>query len=198
MKKIIAVLACAVLMISGTFAIGLSAGLGGQFDFGFVSTETELLGATSKDSDSSSILGFYGFIDATYVEVDIGMLFDKDDDLDSSLTILNLALYGKYPFKLGMISLYPMLGIDYQICVAMDPEPIGVDKADLNNLWFKLGGGLDINFGRLFVRGNALFGIKLHNKFEKDLIDLMDTSVSSLSIFTTGLDLRLAIGYRFL
>ncbi|ULQ58862.1 hypothetical protein K7I13_10010 [Brucepastera parasyntrophica] len=194
MKKLAAVLMCAVLMVSGTFAIGLSAGLGGQFDLTFLSEEL----GSDKETYAGSYFGAYGFVDLTYLEFDIGVLFGSTDFYTLDFTFMNLGLYAKYPFKLGFITLAPMIGIDYQITLALDPEPYGYSKADFNTLWVKLGAQLDINLGRLFIRGTALFGIETKNVIESDLLDYASLLGVDYGIFKSGLDFKAAIGYRFL
>jgi hypothetical protein len=74
------------------------------------------------------------------------------------------------------------------------------DPGDLNALWFKFGGGLDYSFSdRVYLRGEALYGLRLSNKFEDDLVDYLKyegaTSVDTL--LGHGIEIKAAIGYRF-
>jgi hypothetical protein len=60
---------------------------------------------------------------------------------------------------------------------------------DYNALWFKFGGGFDFNLTQaLFIRTNALFGLRLPNQRE------MDTHNVSVGY---GPELRVALGWKF-
>jgi opacity protein-like surface antigen len=214
-KKSLVVFIIAALAASGIFAqeqnqgqpkgFSLSAGagalIGGDFGGGF------------KKGDSKTKMPYFGgggflFLDATYAELSFGILggggkWGGDDTVDATITNLNIGLLGKYPFAINeKLSLFPLLGIDYQITVAAkaDGEKYeGFDgdgkPSDLSALWFKLGGGLDYDItSNLYLRGELLYGLRLPNKSEKDAKD-DDSSIDIL--LGHGLNVKFAVGYRF-
>jgi hypothetical protein len=162
----------------------LSAGAGGLFVMGF---------GGSYDGDDTKKLsldlggGGFAFLDATFVELSVGYVHgrtslmtetgnQKTKDSDA-FSVLDIGLLGKYPISLGKISLFPLLGANYQHIFSQEDE----------NIWrLQFGGGMDYKFTeKLYVRGEALFGVRL--PWEHD----------------NGLDLhidyrtRLAFGYIF-
>ena len=67
------------------------------------------------------------FFDATYIQVSIGYMFingghltttvngsSSSSDVSGSLSYLTFAAYLKYPFDIGPIELFPLLGIEYR------------------------------------------------------------------------------------
>jgi hypothetical protein len=162
----------------------LSAGAGGLFVMGF---------SGSYDGDDTKKLsldlggGGFAFLDATFVELSVGYAYgrtslmtetssQKKKDSDA-FSVLDVGLLGKYPIGLGKTSLFPLLGVNYQR--VFSPED--------GNIWrLQFGGGMDYIFTeKLYVRGEALFGVRL--PWEND----------------NGLDLhidyrtRIAFGYIF-
>jgi len=115
--------------------------------------------------------------------------------VDISFINLNIGVLGKYPIPLSdAITLFPAAGIDYALVFwGQDKEDGGKTRkwdgkkgtiyegdgriqemdnpkaGDFSALWFKFGAGLDIDMNdRLFVRSEALYGIRLTNKVEID------------------------------
>jgi hypothetical protein len=143
------------------------------------------------------------------VELNVGMLFggmtdgdaDRNWDDDSlSLSFLTLGLFGKYPIAVGGATVFPMLGVqmDMNLSATYEGNDIFEDSSDLadafNRLWVKLGIGADISLSdSVFIRPALLYGINFGSKFIRDLKSEMD----DMSSFHHGLDLRLAIGFRF-
>jgi opacity protein-like surface antigen len=163
--------------------------------------------------------GGYVFLDATYAELSFGFFGGggnaKSDipgvpfDTDIGITNLNLGLLGKYPFAVGeKLSVFPLLGIDYQIAVAVKQDGKKVDdipgfggsSVDFSALWFKFGGGLDYAVtSNIFARCEALYGLRLPSKFEKDLKDDFsgNPGVDVKTRLGHGITVKLAAGYRF-
>jgi opacity protein-like surface antigen len=244
-KRSLAIVVVAVLAASGIFAqenekpktaFGISAGVGGFIggDFG---GGAEATASWSGQSGSLKVDipyfggGGYAFFDATYAELSFGFYSgggtskmttegffgDSTDETDISVTSLNIGLLGKYPFRLGnKLSIFPLLGIDYQIVIALkqdgdDYEGLDGDDGgpgDFSALWFKLGGGLDFAVTeKLYLRGEALYGIRLANTGEGDIKDMFDTQskpvkdaggdVETKTLLGHGLTVKLAVGYRF-
>ena len=77
---------------------------------------------------------------------------------------------GPLPFALGPVSLFPLLGIEYDLNLYLK-DADGTDlkagltdqeKADLNQFWFKAGAGADfVVYKGLYVRPLVLMGFKL-------------------------------------
>jgi hypothetical protein len=229
MKKITAVLLVLVCVSAALSAqdFGLSAGGGGLFNANFTSLVLTDDGKNNKASDKNSYQvggGFYAFFDATYAEATVGMLFgnfnsDGSNSKGINTTALTLGVYGKYPIGIAGFSLFPMLGIEGQINVAASYDGKAAEGKYLEEFnkqfsffWFKAGVGADIPIAtNLFLRGEALYGIRLNTENERNTIngvskDKLDefgdligtTSYKAYSaIVGHGLDIRLAIGYRF-
>ncbi|MDR0568642.1 MAG: hypothetical protein LBG87_05500 [Spirochaetaceae bacterium] len=227
MKKFSALFVVLTMCGAALFAQGfsLSAGLGGNFtaDFSSYFAKEDAYKDLVKDMNQHLLGGgFYVYFDATYVEADVGLLFgnqnaDKQDNFTDvqkkgfGVTALKLGLFGKFPIHLGAFSLFPMLGVDGQIFLGGkfygEDIPDGSKDAfnDMfNQLWFKLGVGADIPLpvleGKLYIRPELLYGIRLNSKAESDALDssVGDKKLSDyVSILGHGLDVRLAIGYKF-
>jgi len=147
--------------------------------------------------------------DATYAEANIGLLFGgmKSEGSDTTIDVsyLTLGLLGKYPFDLGSFTLFPMLGIqlDFGLSMKYEGNDVIADssaRADfMNRFWIKFGVGADFDFAnfnltdsslmeRLYLRPSFLYGINFGSKNDRD---------SDTSSFHHGLDIRVAVGYRF-
>jgi hypothetical protein len=122
------------------------------------------------------------------------------------------------------MSVFPLLGIDYQAVLSAkiddkdenpvsfggDEEPKKIASSDFSALWFKLGGGMDFAITeKLYLRCEALYGIRLANTFETDTKDMVDKAVKNMkdndpeiksdvkTLLGHGLTVKLAVGYRF-
>jgi len=189
--------------------------------------------------------GGYAFFDATYAELSVGYFSGKlkpkfkgsakvlgvEMPIDPEeyaaiptvkISSLNIGLLGKYPIAImDNLSLFPLLGIEYQAALSVKDGDSGEeyrrpnsdgsdgDKApgDWSSLWFKAGVGMDFSFTEsLYLRLNVLYGLRLPSKAEKDYVDLMKTmaaaesagmSVDAKTLLGHGLTAKLAIGFRF-
>jgi opacity protein-like surface antigen len=228
-KKSLVVFIIAALAASGLFAqereqgqpksfisAGAGALIGGDFGGG-----VEFSGGGSVYKLETPYFGGGGFLffDATYAELSFGILAGggkikvpdmMGGDTDSTITNLNIGLLGKYPFAINeKLSVFPLLGIDYQITVSRkidgDEYERNIDGSDgkpvdFSALWFKLGGGLDYDItSNVYLRGEALYGLRLANKMENDLKDAFDDmgASDSKTRLGHGLTVKLAVGYRF-
>jgi opacity protein-like surface antigen len=204
----------------------LSAGGGGLFgaNFSYWGVDDESLGALNRYDTTSMGGGLYGFFDATYAELNVGLLFGKTgednsaalnpDDPANTLT-LRFSLYGKYPFAVSeMFTIFPMIGAEYDLALwaaknegerTMDyrditfPVSAGNQNADaveaLSALWFKAGIGMDTHFtDHVFMRMELLYGVRLNNQNEKYLLDVRPDADFALG---HGGDFRIAAGYQF-
>jgi hypothetical protein len=217
-KRIILALMILTLTAGGAFAqIQLSAGAGGNFAVSWDSIEYSQAGFTMEGLLTTVGGGFFAFFDATYVEADVGMLFGTQsmkqtvggssaDTEGPSVSFLTLSLYGKYPFDLGICTLFPMLGIQYDIGLSAKQEINGTTyEADsdalgdaLNKFWIKLGVGADFNLSeKLYLRPVILWGINFGTKDNNDAVDAAEKGGIDVSTFYHGLDIRVALGFKF-
>jgi hypothetical protein len=204
---------------SGGF--GLSIGGGGLFTADFTSWTIPDL--DPKDShDSTTAGGGFGlFFDATYVEVDLALVFGSTDATNKDFeyvnpintTALRIGALGKYPISLSdKVTFFPLLGLDWHIVLdaTQDGEKLydsdakdsdGNDTSatnELSALWIKLGVGADFALtDKLFLRGEFLYGLGLNNKSERDQIkswkDKYDKTATALD---HGLDVKVLVGYK--
>lgn len=155
--------------------------------------------------------GGFAYFDATYAEVSVGFFVGGGDMVMKgggteekkpwTLSSLNLGLLGKYPIALSdALTLFPAVGIEYQVVLSakVDGETVknkgGDDAAgDFSALWIKAGVGLDVQLtSKLYFRGEALFGVRLANKFEKDRAE--GDIKTKLGL---GPTVKLGVGYKF-
>ena len=221
-KKGLIVVVLAAFGAAGVFAQGLSlsAGVGGLIggDFGG-GVEGSAGGQSVKYETPYFGGGAFAFFDATYAELSLAFLggggkfkFTSpggDTDQDFSIANFNIGLLGKYPFAINdKLALFPLLGIEYQIALdeKMDGEKYeGFDgdgkPGDFSALWFKFGGGLDFAVTeKIYLRFEALYGIRLENQAEKDLEDYFKAMVPGIdtkALLGHGLIAKLAAGYKF-
>jgi hypothetical protein len=134
----------------------------------------------------------------------------KDEEPNYLITQLNLSLLGKYPFAIGeKFTIAPLLGVDFQIALSNKDDKITKDikKAAGNNnkapslgdfwnsLWVKAGVGADYSLtDTLYLRCEALYGIKLNSVYEKDQAKYWTEDFKGIK---NGVDARLGVGYRF-
>ena len=136
--------------------------------------------------------------------------------------MLGLSFLGKYPFNLTeKISLFPLLGIEYQVSISQRRRPSGgfiydringlqeedkdgqaFEKSIWNSFWINLGVGTDFIIVKgLFVRGELLYGFRLMTPYEKDGLEqtkvIIGDNDPKLAGLTSGPSLRLGVGYRF-
>ena len=205
MKKIMLALLIIILAAASVFAFDMSAGLGGNFSVNFDSYKYD-----GKDIASQRTIGggFFALFDATFAEANVGLLFGsmkqehdgKWDDDALSLSYLTLALYGKFPISLSGFSLFPLLGIQFDLCLSAKQEGEIIFDNPLmrqdffNRFWIKLGAGADFNLTeKLYLRPSFLYGINFGSVNDRDV----KNNNSKESSFHHGLDVRLAMGFRF-
>ena len=194
MKKLLPVI---LLLCLATAAFGLEFSAGGGMTVGGFSQAAYfepywvLISVDSfKSVETNAPIDFSAFFDATYAVASVGFrmngnthtktttilgasTFTNDDDDHYRSGFLSLSLLGKYPFTLGPLSLFPLLGIEYDLILYYKDETgADLDTTDLSQFWFKLGVGADIVLYKgLSVRPQALLGFKLHNQDERDWIE---------------------------
>jgi hypothetical protein len=176
--------------IGGDFGGGLGGDFGGNIEINYTA-----LGSTKTTIDIPYFGGGgYAFLDAKYAELTLGIYRGsgklrmkqeaKDDssffiqqESDISIINFNIGLSLKYPFEINKISIYPLWGIGYHIALSVKDdgnEYTNLDgkesPGDFSALWFNFGGGADYLFTeKIYLRFEALYGIRLPTRYENDL-----------------------------
>jgi hypothetical protein len=205
MKKISLILLLVVLVTAGAFAKeGLFAlGGGAFFDMDWnhgVEAGGDFIGKNSKN------FGGYAFLDIKYLELNAGMAYgviqgvlkgsgsSTHVDLDNQFQV-GFSLLGKYPFGIGPISLFPLLGVSCNMVLPGDKIK------DMSQFGFLGGAGVDIKLKKLFLRGELLFNIRLPNNEMSDLRDFLNALPGSAqdakTTFGLGPTIKVGLGYRF-
>ncbi len=121
------------------------------------------------------------------------------------MSYLTLGGLLKYPFKVGPVTLFPLLGVEYDVNLVHGAtdyfEPQGITTPitpDFNQFWIKGGVGADISLGqRLYIRPEALYGIKLLNSAEQAYVtQVQQLGATNVSAGYSTLDFSLLLGYK--
>jgi hypothetical protein len=201
MKKLIVLLVLAVAVSTTAFALPdfhLSAGLGGSFVGAFTTIDGE-----SEEGDNFFGGGVFGFFDATYAELDLGVRFGANDgDPSTSLTYFSFGVLGKFPIGLTeKLVLFPALGIDFDLLLGSNTDGESNSRADwedfadlgdetlfslgMDRLSLDVGGGVDFYIlKQLYLRGEVLWAFQLN--YAEDSKQ-----------FTHGPVIKLGVGYTF-
>ena len=151
--------------------------------------------------------GLWGFVDARFAELSIALLggplfidiWDDwgSDSLDGLFLALDISLLGKFPFNLGRVTLFPLLGVGYNAVLTtfFDYDDIGdFSSSDFNTFRIQAGFGLDINFSQsLFLRTSFLGAYRFTNRFIRD-IRAHQEAIPGVSTSTFGLGGTVKIG----
>ena len=207
-KKMVLALLMAALLAGGVFAQNFRLSAGGGVSIIPSFGETIYDGKPQDGSKSTGFdFGINAFFDATYVEVNLGLLFGsqkwgEDDDKGFGTTTLLLGVVGKYPISLSdKFVFFPFLGIDYSINLGAWSDGAEVVDSDyfkkderFNALSILLGVGIDFSLTKaLYLRAEAGYGIVLNTKAEADTV-----SHDSKYVFFKGrIPIKLALGFRF-
>jgi hypothetical protein len=221
MKKVV----CVIILAAAAAGTGtvwgfdlpefqLAAGVGGFFSLepgGGV--EGKELAGDKKITKFMFGGGAYGFFDATYVEVSAGFglgalnriteVYGSSDEDKGSYMEVSIAVLGKFPFVLASrLSLFPLLGAEYRLCLSAKYENGDQYIADgqeapldLSAIWIRVGCGLDFAFtANFFLRAELIYGIRLTSKEEDDL---KNTLSDGKTLLGHGGVAKAGIGYRF-
>jgi hypothetical protein len=188
MKKIIGLLVV-LLLSTGAFAQDISISAGAAVNFMYwVNSQSDDSGGPEVNQDMGwSALSAGAFVDLTYVMVNLSYAFTlgspgvtisvdgtKDNAAsdaataaaeDYSASYLVITVLGKYPFDVGGVVIFPMLGAEYQLNLTLydddtDLKDTFSDDADasLNDLYLLAGVGADFDITEsLYARVMALF-----------------------------------------
>ena len=169
--------------------------------------------STTLPGSSLDHFGFGGFIfaDAKFVELAIGLAGGESSwnvaglSQDGSISSLDFSLLGKLPIGGKVFSIFPLLGIGYNVVLSSKVDVLGKtvdfpgkDKAsDLSVFRITAGVGSDIGIVQnLFIRTEVLgyLGL-LQAKYIRDMYPAYGEAGSGIRPF--GITAKLAVGYRF-
>lgn len=225
MKKKTALLLAMAVLAAGSLAAQMSFGAGGYVDGDFGGGYKVSISNMGYSTEAEVKLPYFGgggyvFFDLMFAELSFGVFAGggtmsmlnettgsptASGEADLSYNNINFGLLGKYPLPLSeALSVFPLLGIDCLISTSVKEKSSSEeysDSGDFSSFWFKLGGGVDFAVARnIFVRLEALYGLRLANIYEKDLIDAAKAAGASGESKTRlghGLTIKLALGYKF-
>jgi len=225
-KKIVLTLLLAAFVVGGAFAqIGMSIGGGAFFDFS--GNNGVKYTGDNKDFDGyytgirNLSIGAFGFFDVTYAELSVNFAYGslspavsgkymgetlklskEEEDIKTSVMQFGFSVLGKYPINMEGVTIFPMLGVDYNIVLSgkskyKDEEETMKSPGDYSQFGFLGGIGADINIsGPLFVRLEGLLHMRLPSKVMKDSIkgEMKNDLKATWGI---GPQIKVAIGYKF-
>ena len=203
-KLLIAVMIFIFVLFVLPAQVNLSAGGGFLLDVSMGnSIKADISGFSHSVTDNKTSFGVFVFFDAIFAEVDVYFLFGRSNMTGTGLlkgsgvgkyntTELGFNVLGKYPFLFGQISVYPLVGVSYNIVLSVEGESAG--SGDYNQLGILGGTGIDFIMGRrLYIRGEALLHIRLANKAMKKLADEKGGKTTP----GLGPQIKIGVGYRF-
>jgi hypothetical protein len=162
--------------------------------------------------------GLYLFFDAGYVEAFAGYsagggrwkspaaTLPQDSLPDMARSYINIGAFAKYPVAAGSVKLFPLIGIDYEASLSGerkydDGREIELDEPT-SAVWFKLGGGGDLELGGgAYIRAELLYGWRTANDYENKMLDLnVKKNPNSGGLKTMaggGLSFKAGVGVKF-
>jgi hypothetical protein len=215
MKRLAAVMALVLVLGAEAFALDLSAGGGVYFAQTYSYAKKE--GYDAVHSIGNNNFGAVLFFDAAYAELGLnlggynyGFSAIGSDNFSYTRGFngfnLGFSLYGKFPFTVGSVKLFPLLGMDSQLGLAYLDDQLNELRtrrndlskgtaADLyNSAWIKFGAGVDADLTKsLYLRTTFLYGFKFYSTKESDLKDDLDIK----DLVYSGPTFRIAVGYKF-
>jgi len=159
------------------------------------------------------------FFDAVYAELFFGYAAgdgqwgsnsapDKSDLPYMPRAYIDIGVFGKYPFRYGRISFFPLVGGGYEAAIsgkikyADHDDEVPFDGSDdkpeassLSASWFKFGAGIDFAMGKsVYLRAEAVYGLRGSNKFEHFGVDHKPADVSDGLSAASGSSFAIKIG----
>ncbi|MDR0785954.1 MAG: hypothetical protein LBE74_08785 [Treponema sp.] len=159
-------------------------------------------------------IGAYFFFDLMYAEINMSIFHasinnnniskneyvlngnvvysnDSNTGWEGARALLNIGILGKYPFMINRFTIFPTLGIEYQLWITGNNNN-SITSGDIsgnNSLWIRAGGGFDYEINRsLFLRSMIHWSFKTYNKNEAS---------DKFDYFTHGPSIQIGIGYKF-
>jgi hypothetical protein len=215
MKRLAALMALVLVLGAEAFALDLSAGGGVYFAQTYSYAKQE--GYDGIHSIGNNNFGALFFFDATYAELGLNLggynygfsaIGPNDISYVEGFNGFNLgfSLYGKFPFTVGSVKLFPLLGLDSQLGLSYLDDQLNELRTRRNDLskgtaadyynsaWIKFGAGVDADLTKsLYLRTTFLYGFKFYSIKESDLKDDLDIK----DLVYSGPTFRIAVGYKF-
>lgn len=165
-----------LLAAAGAFGLGFAYGGGGSFNISpvkFSGTYSD----TTKDVRSHVSLTARQFLDATYILVEVGYALNRGSTEATAaatstafaavLTGVSVGAAVKYPFDLGPVAVFPIVGVEYVRNLSYTDDKdnnlkrtLAGPPSALDELWLKGGVGVDIYLGPIFIRPLVEAGFK--------------------------------------
>ncbi len=218
-NKILSLGVVAVLMGSALFAVEPT--FGAVVSLSGISDTLEATDGVDTLSSKESLteFKFSGFADLTYAQFQIGYssivsgeveieypgVGTATGDFEGTLTYLTFGAFGKYPYKLGSLTVFPLLGLEYKLNLAAEDadgndlkkDATSKEKSDLNELWIKAGAGADFKISeKVYVRPSLVLGYRFLSELEQDIIADWDDMGVDASVTALGADFNLAVGFK--
>jgi len=222
MKKSITILILLALVTGGVFAQGINFGYGLLYDGSWNNgTKAGYMGYDFYGGVINNSFGGFLYLDSTYVELDFSISFGLVDittkvngyGLDETnqqklgdAVQFGISLLAKYPFELGRITLFPLVGISYNMFISLvDGRTVYSDPEVLNQFGVLAGIGADFFYsGSLYLRVEGLFQLRFASEYQRDLADYLKAEFASYSIHTDfkttlgmGPVIKIAFGSKF-
>jgi hypothetical protein len=209
MKKILAATILFALS-SGAFAADFSIGAGGSVGLlTWQDIKGTFSGMPAEVVERGIPIDIKVFADITIIQFSVGYMFVTGNSQTATLlgstataamngfaSYLTFAAYGKYPFTFGPISVFPLVGLEFRYNLTWSVGALTKDsltsaeQVSLNELWLQGGAGMDVSFGRLYLRSEVLAGFKpVLGTFDSDLMQALGWTSTSTSYFTVSVGL---------
>jgi opacity protein-like surface antigen len=214
MKRIALLLVLLVLAATGAFAQN-SYGFGLHFDYSMGNGAEVSYSGLDVFEYTMNIPSFGAFIfyDGTYYEFSFGFaygmvsmefkdyydLIDGDIKYSGGFLQLQLALLGKYPIDMGAISLFPLIGINYNYIASLAGDFKGQKEGDWSQIGFLGGLGVDYSLNTsTFLRIEAMFQLRLPNSYmNSEVKAAKDAGFDADTTFGMGPVIRAGVGFRW-
>ncbi|MDR3172116.1 MAG: outer membrane beta-barrel protein [Treponema sp.] len=212
---------CASHLATAEEQFSLNAGIGGDFSVLFDVEKNH----NTFAPQIMPVGGVSVFFDATYVEVTVAMVWGSKmtfvypydpAGISFSLNHIGFSLYGKYPFVLKKLTIYPMLGVDYHVLLsaqvkdAEDNDSGGkIKRGDsigggykvedqFDYLSLGLGVGLDVPLPKsFFIRSEFILHYVFDSTIASDRREYAKKFDYDYSSIIFGPQVKFAVGYRF-
>lgn len=217
--KALALVVALLCLATGAFAADFGIGVSGAYYMSDLKASAP--GSTFEMLGTSIPIDFMAFIDLTYLQLAAGYQMvngshlkttttgpssTTDVDNKGTLGFISFAGYFKYPIRLGSITLFPMLGVEYDMNIIAkdgsgnDLRAFWTDqqKTDANELFIKGGLGADISVTpKFYIRPELIVGYKLLSKGENDQIAALKFGgATDASILDLSFELAVLFGVR--
>jgi hypothetical protein len=203
---------------SNPLATDFSVSAGGRIFYNgmFDISEREWTGPASLDYYlEDNIFGNHGFgigvfFDINYMEIGMDFIFGSfkpnstgySGDFELKSTHFGFSLLAKYPFAVGNLTVFPLVGIDYQIFLSGKAYGYTFSRDDCDAWYdaFSIAAGIGLDYslgGKLYLRAELLANFKQDGERETELKDYATDNSIDFSLFTFGPRVSIGIGYKF-